>query len=688
MKSITVISLILVLAAGCSETEQFSAISSEHWVSSAGLAEAVTTQPVLAFEVQEGRNLNTFYRQGPVAAHLSLTEGLDPRLIVAFPAGNSGVGIWFDSTSDIEWNWQQPLTPLSTEQAGQRYYGIQGQAIAVGGRLRITKVLLGSIRVLRDYHQQGEFPEVVDNAEVYAEDNQINWKRQRLDGQAGYGLSLKITEGSLERERASGDWILNPSEQNKLIFNIQAITSESPLTPLDNVLRSEVKGLDNAHLQALRFLSYEEKLLAGSWRFLTYFGRDTLLSLRLLMPVLSDDAIESALGSVFERMSPQGRVAHEEDIGEFALLRSVQQSQKPDDSPHYDYAMLDDDLMLLPILTEYLLDEQTGQQRREAFLKRRRTDGKSYGEILAANIEYLLSVTRPFYQQPRLSNLIGLADGHYAGNWRDSEEGLDGGRYPYDVNAALAPAALRAARRLHQSGLLTGHGESIQNLAELEDIARHWQQKVPPLFFVKMEPEQARQAVLQYSKKIGLPAPVIERDIPHEFAALALNTDGSPVPVIHSDTGFGLLFGQPDAHRLRQMLSNLTKDFPHGLYTPVGMLVANPVYASAETQERFGPGNYHGTVVWSWQQAMVLSGIERQLRRADLPESVRVKLRQAKDKLWLTVSVTEDLKTSELWSWSFADGRFQMKPFGQRKGDITESNPVQLWSTVYLAVRP
>ncbi|ALS97372.1 hypothetical protein [Lacimicrobium alkaliphilum] len=688
MKSITVISLILVLAAGCSDTEQSAAISNEHWVSSGGLAEAVTTQPVLAFEVQEGRNLNAFYRQGPVAAHLSLTEGLAPRLIAAFPAGNSGVGIWFDSTTDIDWDWQRPLSPLSAERAGQRYYGIQGQAEAVGGSLRITKVLLGSIRVLRNYHQQSEIPEIVDNAEVYPGDNQISWKRQRLDGQAGYLLNLKITEGSLQQDQSSGEWILNASDRGKLAFSIQAMTSETALTPLDNILRAEVTEVDNTHLQALRFLSYEEKLLAGSWRFLTYFGRDTLLSLRLLMPVLSDDAIESALGSVFERMSPKGRVAHEEDIGEFALLRSLQQSQKADDSPQYDYEMLDDDLMLLPIVAEYLLDERTGQQRREAFIARRRTDGKSYAEILGANIDYLLSVTRPFYQQPSLSNLIGLAEGHYDGNWRDSEEGLDGARYPYDVNAALAPAALRAALKLHQSGLLNGHGESIQNLAELEDIARHWQQKVPPLFFVKMEPEQARKAVLQYSKKIGLPAAVTEEDISPEFAALALNADGAPVPVIHSDTGFDLLFSEPDAHRLQQILRNLSADFPLGLYTSVGMLVANPVYASVDTQERFGSGNYHGTVVWSWQQAMVLSGIERQLRRTDLPESVRAQLRQAQDKLWQTVSATEDLKTSELWSWSFADGHFQMKPFGQSRGDITESNPIQLWSTVYLAVRP
>ena len=49
-----------------------------------------------AFVQKEGLNLNSFVRKGPVAAHIVLRSGSDPRLIVAFPAGNSGVGLWFD----------------------------------------------------------------------------------------------------------------------------------------------------------------------------------------------------------------------------------------------------------------------------------------------------------------------------------------------------------------------------------------------------------------------------------------------------------------------------------------------------------------------------------------------------------------------------------------------------------------
>jgi hypothetical protein len=44
--------------------------------------------------------------------------------------------------------------------------------------------------------------------------------------------------------------------------------------------------------------------MAGSWRFDTYFGRDTLVSLRLLMPVLTANAVQNGLASVLDRLSP------------------------------------------------------------------------------------------------------------------------------------------------------------------------------------------------------------------------------------------------------------------------------------------------------------------------------------------------------------------------------------------------
>src|SRR6185312_9193124 len=109
-----------------------------------------------------------------------------------------------------------------------------------------------------------------------------------------------------------------------------------------SLLRRDARGTSRAR-QVLEFLSYREKYLAGSWRFDTYFGRDTLMSLTLLAPALLPPAIESGIDSVLARLAPNGEVAHEEDIGEFAILRNASEGRGRIDRPIYDYAMVDDD---------------------------------------------------------------------------------------------------------------------------------------------------------------------------------------------------------------------------------------------------------------------------------------------------------------------------------------------------------
>jgi hypothetical protein len=46
------------------------------------------------------------------------------------------------------------------------------------------------------------------------------------------------------------------------------------------------------------------------------------------------------------------------------------------------------------------------------------------------------------------------------------------------------------------------------------------------------------------------------------------------------------------------------------------------------------------------------------------------------------------MRNSELWSWSFANGKYAIAPFGANAADADESNAAQLWSTVYLAIPP
>jgi hypothetical protein len=123
------------------------------------------------------------------------------------------------------------------------------------------------------------------------------------------------------------------------------------------------------------------------------------------------------------------------------------------------------------------------------------------------------------------------------------------------------------------------------------------------------------------------------------------------------------------------------------LLTDAGMVVANPVFADAGIQARFTNHAYHGTVIWSWQQALFAAGLDRQLARTDLPPTVKEHLLAAQQTLWRAISAAQSVRSSELWSWRFEDRRYRITPFGSRDTDADESNAAQLWSSVYLAVK-
>lgn len=255
---------------------------------------------------------------------------------------------------------------------------------------------------------------------------------------------------------------------------------------------------DPAARNTLEFLSYREKFLAGSWRFNTYFGRDTLMSVRLLMPVLKPRAGEAGLGAVLDRLSPEGDVAHEEDIGEFAVLDHLRSDGTKSDAPVYDYKMIDGTPLLALVAGHWLLDDPRSRQSAKVFLGSRGIAGRSHGAALVANLDRIAAMGSAFAVDPRPQNLVRIKSGLNVGNWRDSEDGLGQGRYPYDVNAVLMPSALALAARLEASGLLdpwldqAGH----QRLRAAARMATVWQARAPALFDLTVDPavDRARRS--------------------------------------------------------------------------------------------------------------------------------------------------------------------------------------------------
>jgi hypothetical protein len=222
-------------------------------------------------------------------------------------------------------------------------------------------------------------------------------------------------------------------------------------------------------------------------------------------------------------------------------------------------------------------------------------------------------------------------------------------------------------------------------------MAQIWRAKAPRLFDVSLPREAAARAIRDYAAAQGIAAtPAIETlgQAELRFHAIALDASGAPIPVMHSDEGFALLFTEPDAEAVDRAVTVLMRPFPAGLMTEVGLLVANPAFAAPAVQARLSRNAYHGTVVWSWQQALFAAGLARQLGRSDLPGPVRADLARAQSVLWTAIDATRSMNNSELWSWSFRDSHYRVAPFGAAAADADESNAAQLWSTVYLAVRP
>jgi hypothetical protein len=651
----------------------------------------------LAFTAVDGNISNHFYRRGPVAAHLLATSGESPRLLAAFPAGNAGVGLWFAKGARVALAIQGELEPVERED-GMR--GVRARVKIAAPQLVATGLVLSSIRVLRDFaNDPALVPREIRNQVEGGPPLVV--RRTTLDGGQKLELVVEPQAGASTSMDDAGGMVLRAARGARTIdVAFTFLQDDPPLTPipLEELLRDSAADSERDR-RALEFLVYREKMLAGSWRFLTYFGRDTLLSLRLLMPVLKPAAIEGALGSVIDRLDPKGEVAHEEDIGEFAALRHMRAGRPASTQPIYDYKMVDDNYMLAPILAHYLLDTEDGRARAAEFLARRTPAGETYVAAIRRNLEFVERGAKSFAKAPRAANLVELKKGERAGDWRDSDEGigqgLGGGRYAFSVNVALVPAALDAVARLHASAVLcaaadaTCGEDSMRRAAQARSARTVWR-KAAGLFEVSLAPAAARSMIKAYGAALGVDAAeaLAAVDGPVAFRALSLEKGGRPIPVMHSDESFVLMFLRPDPPVLERIAAQVLRPFPAGLRTPLGMVVANAAFvADKKRRAMFGRDRYHGAVMWSWQQAMMAAGLARQLERTDLPAETRAALTAAERGIWQLIAATNEVRTSENWSWQVKDGRWRIYRLGEYVPD-DEGNALQLWSTVYLAVQP
>src|SRR5690606_30499071 len=119
-------------------------------------------------------------------------------------------------------------------------------------------------------------------------------------------------------------------------------------------------------------------------------------------------------------------------------------------TPRYDYKMIDDDFLLAPVLARYI--EQYPERAAEFLARTRELDGASYQSAIEANLQLVLDRAAPYADPLDPGNpqrLVALRESVPVGEWRDSDQGLGFGRYAFNVNVALVPAALSGAVTLY-----------------------------------------------------------------------------------------------------------------------------------------------------------------------------------------------------------------------------------------------
>jgi hypothetical protein len=119
--------------------------------------------------------------------------------------------------------------------------------------------------------------------------------------------------------------------------------------------------------------------------------------------------------------------------------------------------MVDTDYFLPIAIKSYFQDTEAGRQRSDTFFSTKATflaenNDLTYAQLVHLTAEKIMRVAAPFAQNQIKENLIHLKDGEGVGQWRDSGNGLGGGRIPYDVNTSLMPAGLRAIAALSRAG--------------------------------------------------------------------------------------------------------------------------------------------------------------------------------------------------------------------------------------------
>lgn len=203
--------------------------------------------------------------------------------------------------------------------------------------------------------------------------------------------------------------------------------------------------------------------------------------------------------------------------------------------------------------------------------------------------------------------------------------------------------------------------------------------------------QEARKRVESYKNVSSFDGPSqvssIDNDVTFYSLALEGNNNLDKVEVMNTDDCYRhFLLNTTNDNQLSRLLNstatNIQRTFPTGLMTDASMVVANPAFGVDSVYARnWTTGAYHGTVIWSWQLAMMAKGLEQQMGRCDVhimdvkrdagdipapaPDfctdaSIFDNVRRAYNVLWDSIEKNSEQLSLEVWSWVYRNGTFQV----------------------------
>ncbi|EGX94138.1 putative lipoprotein [Cordyceps militaris CM01] len=696
---------------------------------------------------------NYFYSDCHVDAQAVITSPLPdsnlsiigPRLIVAWPGGNSGVCAFFAPQNGNNGSLAIALvnstlgSPLSSVvqngSSKEPKTGVQG-VLSFNNSASLSLSILGSVRTIRDFVEGPSLltPLIQDAVKIqHVNGTAVQISRLWLDNVTTTTLTLSPWQNQDGRVHVTNKTVTLGAGFYRFsaTYNYPQLKQLKPQDILRNESMSLV-GIDPEQVDALSFFSYSDKLLAGGWRFLTYFGRDSMIATLLLQPILKSgpgSAMEAVLGAALERINKtDGTVAHEETIGDYATFTNMQNGIFNSTAAGFTYQMIDTDYYLPILMNRYF---QGSPERVRPLLTTKAgavnvaNKNMTWGDLGHRLASKIMNLTAAFEQQQTAANLMHLQDGVPVGQWRDSERGLANGRIPFDVNCALVPAALRAIASLSAMSGVFPAEDAQKWRAAAGQRADVWQNKTLAFFKYSDSVGNSTALLENYVKENTFYNGPTHADSVANYSsgetlvdyglALPSANDSGPLRITHTDTAFRnvLLFNTTDdENQLTEFINStanaILRPFPAGLTTPIGAVVANPALSGDATIiANFTNAAYHGTVVWSWQLALVAQGFALQLGRCGntttsqpaafcLDVSVYGALRAAYNRIWDVIEDNQSTLQSEVWSWTYSpnstrrDG-FTYAPLGvlpppPGAGAGTESDVRQLWSLVFLAM--